>query len=323
MGKGFLLDAAMASGIMEAIEDHHAEHVAGPLFRCSYAEATAAHEVVNPFRLPALAENIFTPHLPLLWSVGSDLFSGRQKLVPYELVHTDYRVPLPEGSGCFAGSSNGLASGNHFLEALVHGLCEVIERDCVARWDQASEAEQNDRRLDLSSITDEPCRALLSRFEQCGLSVGIWDISSEIKLPAFMCWLIEHDLAAASACPALGQGCHLVREIALSRALTEAAQARLTVISGARDDLTNEQFDEEIRSMGHQRWHQVLRKSGRLSFASSPSWPAEHLEDELDTVLNHLAQAGFDEAVAVDLTLPAYEIPVARIVVPGLQMQSK
>lgn len=34
-----------------------------------------------------------------------------------------------------------------------------------------------------------------------------------------------------------GAGCHLDPVVALSRALTEAAQARLTTITGTRDDL--------------------------------------------------------------------------------------
>jgi len=37
---------------------------------------------------------------------------------------------------------------------------------------------------------------------------------------------------------AAGHGCHPCRAVALSRALTEAAQSRLTMISGSRDDVT-------------------------------------------------------------------------------------
>jgi ribosomal protein S12 methylthiotransferase accessory factor YcaO len=48
--------------------------------------------------------------------------------VPFELVSANYTLPLPQGSGCFQANSNGLASGNHRLEPIVHGLCEVIER---------------------------------------------------------------------------------------------------------------------------------------------------------------------------------------------------
>ena len=32
--------------------------------------------------------------------------------LPYEMVHTNYTLPFPSGSGCFIDHSNGLASGN-------------------------------------------------------------------------------------------------------------------------------------------------------------------------------------------------------------------
>ena len=37
--------------------------------------------------------------------------------------------------------------------------------------------------------------------------------------------------------PEFGAGCHPSRDIALLRALTEAAQARTTFIAGSRDDM--------------------------------------------------------------------------------------
>jgi ribosomal protein S12 methylthiotransferase accessory factor YcaO len=31
-----------------------------------------------------------------------------------------------------------LASGNRSLEAILHGLCELVERDCLVCWDEAT-----------------------------------------------------------------------------------------------------------------------------------------------------------------------------------------
>ncbi len=60
---------------------------------------------------------------------GALLDHEKSVWLPYELVHANYTLPLPTGSGCFPASTNGLASGNHMLEAICHGLAEVIERD--------------------------------------------------------------------------------------------------------------------------------------------------------------------------------------------------
>src|SRR5438876_11406039 len=76
------------------------------------------HNVVEVDDLPRAFESRFHPFLRLLWCEGSDLLSGESLLVPYEMVHTNYAVPLPDGHGCFAASSNGLASGNTLIEAI-------------------------------------------------------------------------------------------------------------------------------------------------------------------------------------------------------------
>src|SRR5690242_12498019 len=133
-GKGLDLAAARASGLMEAVESYHAEHIDLPLRRASYDELRMNHPVVAVDALPRLSVNSFHPAMRLLWVEGRDLRDGMPLWLPFELVHTDFTLPLPDGSGSFLMSSNGLASGNHPLEAISHGLCEVVERDATTLW---------------------------------------------------------------------------------------------------------------------------------------------------------------------------------------------
>src|SRR5438045_8511217 len=111
-GKGIDLASARASGLMEAVELYHAETITLPLRLATYEELRYQHNVVEVDDLPRAFESRFHPFLRLLWCEGSDLLSGRNVFVPYELVHMNYTVPLPDGHGCFAAISNGLASGN-------------------------------------------------------------------------------------------------------------------------------------------------------------------------------------------------------------------
>jgi hypothetical protein len=102
------------------------------------------------------------------------------------------------------------------------------------------ERERAARRVALETVDDPACRALLDRFAAADLLTGVWETTSDIGVPAFFAWIMERtDGAGGAARSAIGQGCHLEPRIALSRALTEAAQHRLTVISGARDDLVS------------------------------------------------------------------------------------
>ena len=77
---------------------------------------------------------------------------GREPVwVPYEIVYTNYTLPRPTGAGCFAATSNGLASGNHLLEAISHGICEVVERDATTLWGLSPSEPRDRTRLDLDT----------------------------------------------------------------------------------------------------------------------------------------------------------------------------
>jgi ribosomal protein S12 methylthiotransferase accessory factor len=115
---------------------------------------------------------------------GHDLLSGESVLVPYEMVHTNYTTPFPDGHGCFPATSNGLASGNRVVEAISHGVCEVIERDATTLWNLRDDKHFDQTRLDLTSVDDPICQELLRKFEGAGLSVAVWDITSDIAIAA-------------------------------------------------------------------------------------------------------------------------------------------
>src|SRR5206468_4809288 len=184
-GKGLTLAAAKASGLMESVESYHAETITLPLRYCSLNELRYAQRVVDPSQWPAVATSSFHPNLRLLWCEGRDLMDGGPAFVPFELVHTDYTWPQPAGSGCFTASSNGVASGNHLLEAISHAICEVVERDATTLWSVMSEAAQTKRRIALETVDDAGCREVLEKYAQAGIAVGVWETTTDIGLPAF------------------------------------------------------------------------------------------------------------------------------------------
>ncbi len=243
-GKGIDLASARASGVMEAVELYHAETITLPLRLATYEELRYQHSMVEVHELPRRSTSRFHPNLRILWCEGRELLSGAHVLVPYELVHTNYTTPLPDGHGCFLASSNGLASGNELIEAISHAICEVVERDATTLWKLRKEEKQNDR-LDLDSVDAPICQEILRKLERAGLSVAVWDITSDIRIATFACNIVPRDDNALwHRAVASGFGCHPAREIALIRALTEAAQTRLTLISGLRDDFRRDTYEE-------------------------------------------------------------------------------
>jgi len=319
-GKGVSLAAAKASGVMESIESFHAERVAHPLRLGSHEDLRYGEAMIDVAGLPRPADSLYTPFARLLWIAGRDLFTDRPLWLPYEMVHLDFTLPLPSGHGCFAANSNGLASGNHILEAVSHAICELIERDATTLWHCGGEAAEARTRIDLDTVDDPPCRALLDRFAAAGVLAAAWETTSDIGVPAFLCRILEDVPPPRSTYrPASGMGCHPAREVALARALTEAAQSRLTFISGARDDMSRGEYAEYLRPETYALWRARMAGSGGRDFAAGPGRYATSLEDDVAWLLARLRTVGMAQAAVVDLTRPEFGVPVARVVIPGLE----
>jgi YcaO-like protein with predicted kinase domain len=319
-GKGFDLDSAKVSGIMEALELHHAEHCLLPLLLASYAELKQRASVVDVARLPAFVRP-FDPEVPLLWTQARQI-GGGTAFVPFDMVHVNLTFPLPPHSGYFPMGSNGLASGNSLSEAIVHGACELIERDALALFHRMSAGQQQSRRLAIDSVDDLRCRELLDRYAAADIAVVVWDITSDVGVPSYFCSIVERELNPFHRVgPANGFGCHLHPGEALKRALTEAAQSRLTRIAGSRDDMQTEDI-ERLRSDAAILRRQSLILSAAPAtcrFQAHPRAVPDSLEGELDVIVQLLTAVGLERLYYVDLSSQALPVHVARVIVPGLE----
>ena len=321
-GKGVTPEAARASALMEAVERYHGEHVLKPVILATYNDLEFRQRVVPVDQLPRCRDGLFHADFRLPWIAAADLLSMNEVLVPYELVHCDYTLPQVEGSGCFLATTTGLASGNHEVEASVAALAEVIERDAVALFRRLNAQQRARRRLDLASVDDGTCKALLELYTRAAIEVAVWDITSNIGTAAFLCRIGE---ASENRRPRVGSswgvGCHPSRRIALLRALTEAAQSRVTVIAGARDDISSDHYlSAPIERRGSAARHR--RNPVKRLFSHVPTIEHDNIGEALEWMIGRLKSAGIHSVARVDLTHESIGIPVVRMVVPGLEGMS-
>lgn len=323
-GKGLTLTLAKVSAAMETIELYHAENMAADIFTGSYHELSQTSPVCNPHDLTLLADANYDHNLPLHWVKGVDLVQENEIWVPYDLVHCLLDPQIVKNSP-FPVSSNGLASGNHLLEAISHAICEVIERDAIYFWELRSQSPHaRVPYINLDTVHSPPCRELLQKLAAAGLDVYVWDLESRTGIPVLGCAIVEKrgTLSLMSTGIFHGFGCHLSKEIAFIRAVTEAAQTRLTYISGARDDIYREWYETTQSEFFQAQWKQFLNKERRHihDFNTYPSLETESLEADVSTQLRHLQMAGLDQVVVIDLSQPGFEIAVARVIIPGMHL---
>jgi YcaO-like protein with predicted kinase domain len=320
LGKGLDLMAAKASGVMESIEAFMAERITRPLLLGSVNDLRFSHRLIDVDLIPRTKDSLYHPDFPLLWIEGQGLLTQTPAWVPYELVHTAYTLPAPTGTGAFIATSNGLASGNHLLEAISHGICETVERDAAALHEVRLPEERALRRVDPQTVDAASCRDALARFDRAKISVTIWDITTDIEIPAFRCRIAEMDRRSVRmGYGAVGMGCHPDRAIALLRALTEAAQARLAMISAIRDDPAELNYPAEMKP--DFRPGQAADAAGEAvrDFTVVQTFASDSINQDVAWELDRLQSAGINEVIVVDITREEFGIAVVRVIVPGLE----
>jgi len=317
-GKGATLTHARVSAAMEAIELWHAEHAVPKAER----EGVAAAELDLPYAVTDLEQvegSLLTDRTRLDWITAEILTGGEAlvpALVPRESVHIGMTGTAWRGHH-LSSSSNGLASGNTVAEATVHALYEQIERDCTAALALRPVGERVI--VDPDSVSDPHCADLIGRIRSAGGWLEIADASLERWRPVkcFTCYLWMPDMGTMFG----GAGAHTSPEIALSRAVTEAAQSRLTFIAGTRDDLDPRVYQDETA----QRPSVVPLLTPWSAAAGESDSPADTDGEEMDRLVELITTATGTAPMRVDLTDPeaAEDFAVVKTVSPGLAFLSR
>jgi ribosomal protein S12 methylthiotransferase accessory factor len=312
-GKGMTPAAARVSAMMEAIERTWCEQRAGePPLRASYAELREAGvPVLDPRRLILKRGHTWTQNTSIGWWPVRELASDIEVLVPALAVF----VPFPNECGMFRSNTIGLAVGNSPQEALLHGLLETIEHDCTA----FGETLKSGWNIRLSSLPDA-ARELVGRFERIGIEVQVFAYVNDIGVPTFFA-TTDDTQAGDGMLFNGGAGCHLDPVVAVTRALTEAAQSRLAVIAGAREDFTGQAYR---RHSSYEALQEMYRKwsGGRptADFAVVESASTGTTDGDLEVVLAGLEHAGLPLVFATELAPDDLPFSVTKAIVPGLEV---
>ncbi|MGO7215264.1 YcaO-like family protein [Rhizobium ruizarguesonis] len=230
-GKGFDPTSAWVSAVMEAIEIHAAE--AFDPKNAAVAPTSALGLGYDPVTLNRHPTAIFDARTRLTWTGATDLVTRLPTHVPVDAVGLRGYAAETWQLPTFTRTSNGIAAGNTRSEACFHALLELVERDALDRSDISEPA------LMATDGVSGFSREAIDVVESTGGTVSLYRLTSLEGTHAFACYIRQPDMPQVFG----GSGSHLHRDTAVDRAVLEAVQSRLSVISGLRDDISPRMYD--------------------------------------------------------------------------------
>ncbi len=303
-GKGQSAVLAKVSGVMESIELWHAETAYPAL---AY-ERTAGADLALPYDvrdLPAISGSLVTAATPLAWVRAVGLVEGGASFLPFDLVCFVSPAAQRWRPAGFKLTSNGLASGNSRDEAALHALYEVIERDGISLLPGAREQIY----IDPTSVDDPACAKMIEQIRRVGVQLRLIHVPNRFGVPCFAAWVWSDDFPVLT----LGAGAHLAPAVALSRALTEAAQSRLTAIAGSRDDQVP--IYGGVRRADHGPPALPATSINWSLFADGVAGGSLELAEDLRWVARRVTDVLGREPLLVDLSTDS-EIAVVKVIAP-------
>jgi ribosomal protein S12 methylthiotransferase accessory factor len=308
-GKGATGRLAAVSAVMEALELWHVEQ---PVRVHARGTAGAVGAPWPLLELPLRVRNEGLEQVELEWTAGTGLVGGGMVPVPAGLV--ERRRPRVWEPAVVRSTSTGVACGNTWAEAVLHGLYEVVERHTLHADEQLGGAVR--RWFDPGTVRDVYAGSLIGRVREAGALLETAWVVSPYGLPVCLAYLWSEDYPLWFA----GSGCHHDPHVALARAVTEAAQSRLTCIAGTRDDLPSREdvFDavavrpEPVR--GAACWEDVVE------YAPGPGGT---LQEQAGHVAGVVRGVTGWEPVAVDLAQPDTPFAVVKVIAPGATSRTR
>lgn len=311
MGKGGTPAQAEASAVMELVER----------FSLFSFEANPEPFLVDTFRnlekqaipFEAIARSVHDAcqdldraretfsRLPMRWCRGTDLTRGEDVLLPFDWFFT-------------INEFNGSSAGNCAEEALLQGICEVVERhtsSIISRKNLRTAAIRAD------SVNDEVALDMIEKYRKAGVRLYPTDFSLDTGIPSI--GILAYDPATFPDQSEIvwTAGTTPSPQKAMNRALTEVAQLAgdfntgSSYVASGLPKLTRLEHTEFIRNPGRE-----------IGLNELPDLSHPNLRVEVENCISALASIGM-EVLALETTHPLLGIPAFYTVVPGAHFRER
>ena len=239
--------------------------------------------------------------IPLQWTWAFNLTRKQEVLIPFDWFFT-------------INEFNGPSAGNCIEEALLQGVCEVVERHVCSL---VSQNELQVPAVNPDSAKDPMVLEMLRKYSNAGIKIYLSDFSLDMGIPSIGALAYDPTTFPQKSEIVWTAGTTPDPEKALSRALTEVAQ-----LAGDFNTSSNYVASGLPKFTDLQQADYITNPDKAVDLNTLPNIANNNIKIEVENCLSALAQKGM-EVIVVNTMHPLLEIPAFYTIIPGAHFRER
>ncbi len=311
MGKGGTPTQAEASAVMELVERYSffsylnsQEHFQTEQFVNLDDRAISfdliAKSVHDDSGELAVARKLFET-IPFRWAPAYNLTKGKEVLIPFDWFY-------------MINEFNGPSAGNCNEEAILQGICEVVERHVSSI---VSRNELSVPAIDPDSLTDPMVKEMVGKFRYTGIEFYLSDFTLDMGIPTVGILAFDRKTLFRSSEIVWTAGTTPSPEKAVSRAFTEAAQ-----LAGDFNTNSNYVASGLPKPSSIEEMEYIIRTNKEIDIDRLPDLSDNNIKTEVRNCIAALEKKGM-EVIVVNTTHPKLKIPAFYTIIPGAYFRER
>ena len=239
--------------------------------------------------------------IPIQWTWASNINRDQEVLVPFSWFYA-------------INEFNGPSAGNTYEEAILQGICELVERHVCALINHHHIATPA---IDPDSVTDPVARELIAKFRKNNIELYLNNFSLNTGIPTVGALAIDRATFPETSEIVFTAGTTPDPEKALIRAITEVAQ-----LAGDFNSKANYVASGLPKPLSMAEVRYLTHVENTVSIHDLPQLADNNMKVEIDNCLAALARLDM-EVLVVDTMHDRLRIPTIYTIIPGCHFRER
>jgi ribosomal protein S12 methylthiotransferase accessory factor len=239
--------------------------------------------------------------LTLQWTRGYNLTLKREVLIPFNWFY-------------MINEFNGPCAGNCNEEALIQGLCELVERHTSSL---VSHGNLKVPGIRTDTFTDPLVKEMLAKYNACGIQVYASDFSLGTGIPTIGVLAWDPSTFPEKSEIVWTAGTSPDPQKAMSRALTEVAQLAGDFNTGSNYVASGLPKFTRIEDAAH-----ITHPDTLVTLADLPDLSDDNIRKEVENLISILQTQAY-HVLAIDTRHPDLDIPAFYTIIPGAHFRER